>query len=243
MDGGSNKGPQQIYVKDTDGNGTLELVLVGGITTNQGLRHTAGPWREITTIHMWNGQNFVHHRTLYDKPQYRFQAVQDGDRAALDGDYDRALALYWQAIEDETLDWWSLERLDYEIAVYWSEGSPNPTPLPPVPEPDPAEYPILAAYAYYRILLLDVLLGKLPEAEAVYDTLKAKYPLDQPGSYFTILASAFLEEYQASQQIYLSCQKVIQYVERYPDILSYLGEHNHGMESIVYTPEDVCPFH
>lgn len=243
MDGMSNRGKPEIIVKDTDGNGTLELVLVGGIPANPDLRYMAGPWRETTVIYMWNGKNFARHRVLYDSPQYRFQAVQDGDRAALAGDYDQAFTFYRQAIEDEGLEWWSIERLEYDIAIYRSSYQPQQTPLPPVPTPDPEEYPILAAYAYYRIILLDVLLMKLPEAEAIYGTLSVKFPINQPGDFFTILASTFLEEYKATQQIYLSCQKVIQYMEHYPEILAYLGEHNHGMESIVYTPADICPFY
>ena len=40
-------------------------------------------------------------------PKYRFQAVYDGDDASRFGEYDRALALYQQAVFDEALLGWN----------------------------------------------------------------------------------------------------------------------------------------
>jgi tetratricopeptide (TPR) repeat protein len=188
----------------------------------------------------WNGHEFVLNRLELAPPQYRFQAVQDGDRLAMLGDYARALDFYQQAIYDNQLDYWSPERKEQMDAVMQAEYEDNPTPTPPAP--DRNEYPSLAAYARFRILLLHLLRGYLTEATTVYNTLLEKFPAGQPGHAFAEISQAFWEEYQVGQDMGLACRKAIDYAAAHPDILDYLGSYYHGSQSHHYQPEDICPF-
>ncbi|HKZ70229.1 MAG TPA: hypothetical protein VJ020_09120 [Anaerolineales bacterium] len=236
-------GASVAKLNDIDGNGTIELILEGGISS--GVNYRDGlPWRVQTDTHMWSGEAFVFYRTKYAAPQYRFQAVQDADQATLGREYDTALDLYQEAIFRDELEWWSPERRAYEQALWdasWHFEVPTPTPLP-FPTPDPNEYPNLAAYARYRIILLHILRGYLPEATIVYETLQEKFPAGQPGHEFAEMATEFWIDYQTSQDIGQACNQAVEYARSHSEILTYLGSDYHGWQSHEYTPEDVCPF-
>jgi hypothetical protein len=239
-------GTSWAYAIDTDGNGTLELVLKQDIPILSEYSMFL-PWRKEERTCMWDGGAFVLTHVELSPPEYRFQAVQDGDRASLAGEYDKALELYQQAIFSDKLDWWTFERRVHEIGVYGQEFVIKPTPIPSL-LPDPLEYPNLAAYARFRILLLHLLRGYLPEAQTVYATLQEKFPAGQPGHAYAELAAAFWDEYQASQSMGLACGKAIEYATAHPvEILAYLGNSDYsetyfGQQSLDYQPEDVCPF-
>lgn len=240
--------PRIMDIYDTDGNGTLELVLTGGIP--RGAAYINGlPFREETWIFTWNGANFVAGYFKYAPPQYRFQAVQDGDRAALAGDYDEALDYYQQAIFSDKLEWWSEERRHYLQDTYYDTGGT----LIPSPTPDPNEYPNLAAYSRFRIMLLYILRGWLPEAQTVYDALQERFPDGKSGHAYAEMATAFWEEYMISQDVGLACDKAINFAKVHPsDTLVYLGNildsRNitgsifHGWQSLEYGAQGICPF-
>jgi hypothetical protein len=228
-------GPSTIEFLDTDNNGTLELIMHQAIPIWS--EYVEGlPWRKETRTCTWNGTLFVLTKTEFAPPKYRFQAVQDADRFALTGDYDRALDLYQQAIFSDQLDWWSEERWDHETQVALG----NTAHL--IPAPDAAEYFYLEAYSRFRIMLLHILRGYLPDAEIVYNTLQEKFPTGQPGYEFAEMTALFWNEYQISSDMGLACQKAIEYAEIHPGILAYLGDYMHGWQSIGYEPPDVCPF-
>ena len=236
----------QASFLDIDGNGTLELILKGGIPDSMFVYYDGYPWRNETKIYQWNGEVFGFIRHEFDPPEFRFQAVQDGDRASLAGEYDQALIFYREAIFNDKLEWWSQARKDFEFACSMTPDCPTPTP--PAPAPDPNEYYNLAGYARYRIMLLHILRGYLPEAQIVYETLQSKFPPGQAGHAFAELATIFWNEYQNSLEIGRACRAVTQYVKAHPvDILAYLGNGKYsdtyyGEQSLFYQPEDVCPF-
>lgn len=145
--------PFEAEVRDIDQNGTKEIILVN---TGRVFPDNDFPYRKETRICMWNGQNIVLYKVEFDAPYYRFQAVQDGDRATLYGDFDKALNFYQKAISDEGLEWFTQDRKWQDFWIYHSKifsSEPTPTPNPAL-APDPNEYPTLVAYAYYRIMLL-----------------------------------------------------------------------------------------
>jgi tetratricopeptide (TPR) repeat protein len=208
-----------------------------------------GPFREKAFTYTWNGQEFVFKQVDFAPAKYRFQAVQDGDRATLQGNYDQALEFYQQAIFSDQLEWWTPESMDYEHALAYHAlyADLKLTPVPTI-MPDPSEYPYLAAYARFRILLLHTARGYLPEAKIVYDTLQEKFPPDQPGHVFADIASAFWDEYQLSKRLGKACTKAIEYAANFPtEVLFYLGDNeyttrNYGIQSPMYKIEDICPF-
>ncbi len=228
-------GPSTFKFSDNDSNGIKELILLQTIPI--WTEYTDGlPWREETRTCTWDGNHYTPTKIDYSPPEYRFQAVQDGDRAMNVGDFDKALDLYQQAIFNVDLDWWSLDRKIYEIQIAQGETT-FPTPVP-----DTNEYYFLAAYARFRIMLIHLMRGHQSDAEVVFNTLQEKFPTGQPGYEFAEMAVQFWNEYQISSDMGLSCSAAIQYAANHTDILTYLGGDYHGDQSLSYEPPDICPF-
>jgi hypothetical protein len=229
-----------VRIRDTDANGTVEIVLDGEVPTGEVYRDGL-PWRERTDTYMWNGVHFVLHTIRYATPVYRFQAVQDGDLYTLQGDYEGALLSYQLAVFGDAPEWWSPERAE-ELHALWEISNDGDAPTPTPSEPDPAEYGFLAAYARFRIFVLYLLNGWESDAEIVYTTLVEVYPEGEAGFVFAEAATAFWEEYQETNGIGAGCAQAVAVVEENPDVLFYLGAEHHGQQSRIYTPVDVCPF-
>lgn len=235
-----------VQIKDTDRNGTVELILTGGIPNSwydDYFKHA--PWRTQSDTYGWDGQHFVLLKTEFSPPLYRYQAVQDGDWAVLRKEYDKALAFYQEAIFGDKLLGWSPAHKERSIALHemtWNfdlEG----TPTPALPQDDPQEYPNLAAYARYRIMLLHILQGHIPEAQIVYDTLREKFPDGHDGHGFVLVAQEFWDQYQVSRSLKESCAKAIMTADEQKSLLKFLGADQHNFwQDIMYEPKDVCPF-
>ncbi|MBI5351820.1 MAG: hypothetical protein HZB50_04200 [Chloroflexi bacterium] len=237
--------PFEVKIRDIDNNGTNEIILSNNY--DPWPDDLEFPYRKETRICMWNGQNFVVYKTNFETPYYRFQAVQDGDRATLAGDYDKALVFYQRTINDKKLQWFTENRKWYDFWVYqskyFSTSFNEPAPLDPKSlAEDPSEYPNIAAYAYYRMMLLYILQNDTAKAESTFSLLQSQFPKASPGNYFMQVASVFWQEYQHSIKIQDSCRKVIEYAQEHPIPIEYLGDWNHGAQSIDYKPESICPF-
>ena len=174
------------------------------------------PLRIATNIYYWNGRIYSS-ITTFSSPQYRFQAVQDGDFQALRGYYDEAIKLYQNTIDSDKFDWWSKERFERH-----RESAINFT-TPSVLASDETEYPRLAAYVYYRIMLLHIMKGNESDAHKVYNTLQEKFGSDQYGRPYIELATEFWNAYQSTHKMYDGCAAAIQYAAEHPEILVPLG--------------------
>jgi hypothetical protein len=199
------------------------------------------PWRRGTIVYKWNGEEFVPLPIKYDPAQYRFQAIQDGDRATLDGNFTDAEKAYRETIFNAKLEWWSSQRQNDTMYKINNEGfSAEGTPVPG--NPDPSEYLRLAAYAYYRIMLLHLIQGNESEAITAYTTLQQSFGNDPYARPYTEMATAFWNAYQSTRKMYDGCAAAIQYAVEHPEILIPLGSDYHGVQAKIYKPEDVCPF-
>jgi hypothetical protein len=230
-------GLDQLRIDDTNGDETLELILTGDFY----VYGRTPPWRQSIHTYMWNGSYFAEQPIEYVQPSYRFQAVQDADAATLVGKLDKAIQLYREAISNQKLEWWSEERQDYEQAIVDAPWFHEPTPSIEPPE-DPTEYPRLAAYAYYRIMLLHLVQGQEAEAASTYQTIYETFGTDPYAAPYVEMASAFWEAYQSTKKMYDGCAAAIQYAVEHPEILIPLGSDYHGWQSHIYVPADVCPF-
>ena len=173
-------------------------------------------------------------------PEYRFQAVHNGDLYTLMHEYERAEDSYRQAIDDPTLLYWMENSLQYFYAV--QEANSKQISTPTRSAPDVSEYPNLAAYAQYRIVLLHLLQGQMGEAEEVYEAMLAAYPAGQEGHIFVLLAARLLGEYRASEDVRAACAEVVAFATQHEeDVLQYVGGY-HGWQILEYEVEDVCPF-
>ena len=135
-----------------------------------------------------------------------------------------------------SLDWWSKEKFETNREAVIHSATPQ------VLSPDSAEYPRLAAYAYYQIMLLHLVQNHEPEATTVYNTLQSKFNNNQYAHPYTEMATAFWDAYQSTHKMYDGCAAAIQYAAEHPEILTPLGSDYHGAQSYTYVPADVCPF-
>ena len=245
--GAGSDGPQGEEIVDINGDGMLELVVRdGGSMCCRYLPH-----RFQTTIYMWNGTEFAASYQHFFKPVYRFEAIQDADRETRYGHYDQALLLYQQAISDN-LDWWSPARSAYVQDLqdnFFFSGDETPVVTPTAtrtpPAMDETEYPRLAAYAMYRIMILRIYLGEMDSAQTQYATLQKKFPVGNAGHPYAEMANAFWDSYQPAQKLYDACAAAISYADAHRQMLVPLGSAYHSPntdEHIIYTPADVCPF-
>ena len=235
-DPGIGGSPPKIEFKDTNHDGLQDLVFTG-----------EGPWDEDllsrvkTIVYRWNGRFYAEAYVSYAEQQYRFQAIQDADRELLYGNDEKAFALYQEAIFNDKLEWWSRERQKYMVDTHASQYDPTPT-VYSTPVPDKTEYPKLAAYAYYRMIILRIHLGEMDAAQTQYATLQAKFPAGSPGHSYAEMAADFWNAYQSAGTMYNACAAAIAFADAHPEILTPLGSDYHGWQSHTYTPPDVCPF-
>ena len=236
--------PQDAYLKDLDSDGIPELFWTGELTPEWYDDHwTFYPQRLATHSYKWDGENYSALPVIYSPPEFRFQAVQDGDRFALAGEYQKALEFYGLAINNNDLDWWTEDRWLYIVGQHGLGPCANSgTPCPP-PNPDPKERLILSAYATFRIMLVNMLTNNLGEAEKTYQKILSDYPIDNPGFPIAEIATLFWNEYKASRDIAKACIQSIDYITKHPDILTVLvGTHNGQEISYDKNPHEVCPF-
>jgi hypothetical protein len=222
-------------LKDIAGRGPFSLT---GFYGYPDFEFNIPPMRFFNYIYSWNGKNFILASEEFEPPQYRFQAIQDGDFKALLEQYDQALSLYQDVIFSKKLGWWSPSQYKFLKNKY---SNSNAT-LPPAPSENPTEYPRLSAYAYYRIMLIHVAQGHESDAGTVYKTLQQKFGSDPYGQPYVEMAAAFWDAYQATHKMYTGCAAAIQYAAEHSEILVPLGSDYHGSQSHTYVPADVCPF-
>jgi hypothetical protein len=230
----------EIHYEDVNNDFINELILNSGIPVWE-TYYSGFPWRNKRTIYQWNGQDYAPIHDEFSSPEFRFQAIQDGDLATNQLEYDKALSLYQDVIFSNKLKDYSLDirkNLQENWASQIGDIKPTPTPYPS----DPTEYPKLAAYAYYRVMLLHTLRGYESDAGTVYNTLQQKFGADPNGRPYAEMATAFWDAYQSTHKMYDGCTAAIQYATEHRQILIPLGSDFHGSQSHTYVAADVCPF-
>jgi hypothetical protein len=234
--------PDSYSFEDMDGNGTTEIILEY-ISFPAPIYHERYPVREETMICMWNGAAYLPAINTFGDPIFRFQAVQDGDRQMIYENYDQAISFYQQAIHDQSLDWYTQQRLNMEYEIYANEkygmNDPDPTATPALFE-DPNEYPILASYSYYRLALIYLLQGNLESAQNVFVEQQTSFSEDQAGSEFIEMTELLIQNYQETRDISRACDVIRDFVSTNRDRLeSYEGYFNYTSE---YYLHPACPY-
>jgi hypothetical protein len=112
--GGIGMSYAQAGFVDWDGDGVQDLVLQGGTIGSVG----AGPQRERMESYKWDGRSYVLSETAYAPSNYLYFKVLDANGALLDGEYERAVLLYREAIDDDTLQIWMKEQEREELAAF-----------------------------------------------------------------------------------------------------------------------------
>ncbi len=150
----------EIYFDDWDGDGVPELVLHGGTFGSIG----AGPQRARTVVYQWDGVGYTLAQTMFDSSNYLYFKVVDANQALLDGDYQRAVALYREAIENPNLEIW-IEETEREELI---------------------------AFARYRLSFTYLLLDEVASAQSAQDELLTEQPENIYAQVMTVLWDAYL---------------------------------------------------
>lgn len=226
--------------EDSNGDGIQEIIINTGIYIWGDAGINFGPWRNITKTYRWNGNQYTFLQEEWDPPDFRFQAVQDGDRLFLQGEYEQALGFYQQAIASDKLRWISAEYRKYVMDSYLGNATS-------MPAEDKNEYIALSAYAYFRVMLIHLAEGRTAHARDIYQVIQSQYGDTAYGNAFAEMATSFWNEYNVTNNIPAACQSAISYAEGHQEeILRYLGNSRtaatyYGKQSLDYTPESVCP--
>jgi hypothetical protein len=221
----------EMELRDVDWNGTIEIIL-NGVGVDGGF--WSAPLREETHIWMWNGEEFNLFDVSLSPAVLKLHAVHDGDFAALQSNYSDALNSYWRAINDTSLEPWNADRLDY----FFFRGA---TPWPP---PDPDQGKRVEAYARFRIIVTNYLLGRVKQADAQYQIIQETHPAGDPGHPYAQMAMAFHDAYEDfAGSIRIGCNAAQAYaIHNESKILAPFGWSVYGEVNIVYDAEDICPF-
>jgi tetratricopeptide (TPR) repeat protein len=214
-----------MELEDIDRNGTIEIILRGGVEYGYIGQLSAPQSVEIHTW-MWNGEEFNFYDVAFSQPTLKIHAVQAADVASQLSDYAEALDLYWQAIKDPALEAWNVERNEW-MPEWTDPGTPTPTH----PPPDPDQGDRVEAYARFRIVVTNLLLGHSEEAEAQYQNLLDLHPAGNPGHPYAQMATR------------LGCAAARTFAEENSgEILGSLGWAVYGEANRDYDAEDICPF-
>ncbi len=228
----------EMELRDVDRNGTIEVILTGAGYPSREVSFWTDSYRQEIHTWMWNGEDFSLFNVTLSPAIIKIHAVQDGDLAALQLNYNDALNSYWRAINDTSLQAWNADILMW---THQDSYPGNPNPFPP---PDPEQAKRIEAYARYRIIVTNYLLGRVEQAEAQYQLIHNIHPDGDPGHPYTQMATAFHDAYQdfaASMRI--GCNAAQAYaMHNESKILVPLGWSVYGEVNIAYDAEDICPF-
>jgi hypothetical protein len=231
-DGGIKIGGCLREITDTDGDGVNEIVAA---IVARDREHGPPPHRMDTAIYAWDGTQYVLSQTIPGPPLYRYQALEDAWAAVEGGDFDSALQLYQQAIQDD------------DLLQLWVE-------LPEGEQPEreqPKQRPYIAAYAYYRMMLVHVLKGDIGTARATQERLVGEYRIEgnddqwdesKLGYGFAQMAHIFWQAFETDQNVSTGCDAVVTYATENPQLIEWLVRFGGGLDATVEEPLDLCPF-
>jgi len=187
-------------------------ILVG---SNGGGSVAAGPQRPVTTTLAWDGSVITITATVAGPPIYRYHVFRDGDEALFAHRYAHALDAYLRARNGKTLKAWAV-TVSRDEEEHW-----------------------FAALADWRLLLVELQLQNLPNAQSYYETLEADFPSGTAGYAVVVLARQFWGSYTAHNDIARACAETIR-VPQALEVLDFLN--SFGYANPTYTWDDLCPF-
>jgi hypothetical protein len=233
-------GPSDVDLTDLDGDRIFELLLDQEIPIGQEFMEGL-PWRRETRTCVWNGTAFEFARVDFARATYRFQAVQDGDRHFLYGEYNLALQAYQNGFIQNQLEWYSqLRKFQLTQLALQSDAQFDLTPAPELEE-DTVEYGYLSAYSRFRTILLYLVIERPDLAEEAFLNLEERFDVQDPGFVWVEAARLFWDGYQNTRSLAEGCRLAVQFIDLRPDLLVYLGSGHHGWQSPVYESADICP--
>lgn len=211
--------PEMAYpdlaIKDTDGDGKQEIVLRGGVMGSVG----AGLQRERAEIHAWRTDRYELVSTTYEPSPYLYFRVIDANAALAKGDYTQAIALYRQAIQDNSLLTWKQmlaedASKEAEIARQERDG--------------------LRAFALFRLVQAQGFAEDEAGAKASLAELDQRYPASALGK----AAGQYWQQFRASHDAAAACAAVQPVIEAHPEVLEPLNGYGYANQD--FAAQDIC---
>ncbi len=171
--------------------GPRELHLETGYLADRGW----GPRRPWVEIWRWNGEAFTKSQIREAESDLLAFRVLDGHKAQLEGDLDRADALFRDAAINPCLQ-----------ASEWIFPAQN-------------EIANFRAFSHFRLVVIALAQGDPNKASSHLKTLEANYP----GHEFSTLAELFWERGGAAGDLRRACGEVQDYAQNHPEILTLLN--------------------
>jgi hypothetical protein len=84
--------------------------------------------------------------------------------------------------------------------------------------------------------------GRLSQANDELNNMLQTFNFGAPGYPYVQMAAQFWTGFAANGFIGDGCQQAVEFAADHREILGVLGSDYHGVQSVVYTPKDVCPF-
>ncbi|HOU15469.1 MAG TPA: hypothetical protein PKZ84_20370 [Anaerolineae bacterium] len=175
----------------------------------------AGPQRPVTTTLAWDGSAVTVTATVAGPAIYRYHVLCDGDEALFAGKYAHALDAYLQARNNKTLKAWAV-AVSRDEEEHW-----------------------FRALADWRLLLVELRLQNMPNAQAYYNELVDEFLPATAGHAVAALAQRFWESYTVHGDMALACVEAIRAPEAL-EVLDFLN--SFGYANPTYTWDDLCPF-
>ena len=175
----------------------------------------AGPQRPVTTTLAWAGDAFTVTATVAGPAVYRYHVFRDGDEALFTGRYAHALDAYLRVRNSQTLKAWAV-HISRDEEEHW-----------------------FAALADWRLLLVEIQLENMPNAQNYYDHMLGNFPAGTAGYAVAAMAQRFGDSYRTHGNIATACAEAIRAPEA-QDVLDFLN--SFGYDNPTYTWDDLCPF-
>lgn len=202
---------------DIDGDGALELRYVEPALAVPG----APPERDA--IHTWRlaGQSYVEGPLQYSEPVYRHQQVRAADEALAAANLELALHGYERAMSNPNL-------------LTWPDAGDSPSP----------GFNVVNAFARYRLVQVQLLMGQTESAERAYIELIFLFPPGVTGGEIAAFAKAFWESYRAipagpesrGERLHTACLNAVQSAA-YADALHLAQQYG-----VIGPASALCPF-
>ena len=175
----------------------------------------AGPQRPVTTTLAWTGDAFTVTATIAGPAIYRYHVFRDGDEALLSGRYAHAIDAYLQVRNSKTLKAWAVP-ISHDEEEHW-----------------------FATLANWRLLLVELQLENMPNAQSYYSHLLDNFQAGTDGYAVSAMGQRFWENYTVHGDMAMACAEAIRAPEA-QDVLDFLN--SFGYDNPTYTWDDLCPF-
>lgn len=187
--------------------------------------------RPVMLRYEWQTDRIILKETEPMPSPYRFQILEDAQRALDIGDIQYAIALYLSAADGFYIDEPSFgtkglyQETEYDLSLDKVAG----------------EYQ--TSFARFRLIYLYEFIGQHDDVDYQLRVMQGYYPSGEPGSEFAELTSTFVEKSRQGITLPDACRASVEFiVDKYPDVTGFNGHiGSWGFTSIDYTEDNLCP--